>query len=312
MKMKKIVLLLSMLVLNFSLSACSDGQENVDFDYSNIEIINSSVVLTYNILGLDEATKIIINNTEGQEVYQSAISNFESVNEECGEFLGFRTKEGGVVSLNDIAGAESDEVYNQYLLGIESDISEEGEAVKAEFTAVYEDRDVEINFLYVSAPTQATSDEQTGEVIVPFQISEVTVSPVYTNSEIATQAGMNTLMGMGTVFVVLILIAVIIGQFERLAKAIIAVSSVIGGKVAKFKEKRAAKKAAKLEVLDNDKDTGAGRTAVPVTAASNTDNVINDTELAAVITAAIMASEGLAGSAGSDGLIVRSIKKAKR
>lgn len=310
MKIKKIVLLLSMLVLTFSLSACSDGQEKVDFDYSNIEVINNSVVLTYNILGIDEATKIIINNTEGKEAYQTAISNFESAGEECGEFLGFRTKNGGVVSLNDIAGAESDEAYNQYLLDIEADIFEEGAAVKAEFTAVYEDRDVEINFLYVSAPEQTTSDEQTGEVIVPFQISEVTVSPVYTKSEIAAQAGMNTLMGMGTVFAVLILIAIIIGQFERLAKAITAVSDVIGGKIAKFKEKRAAKKAAKLQALDNDKE--AGHISVSGASESNADNVINDTELTAVITAAIMASEGLAGSAGSDGLIVRSIKKAKR
>lgn len=315
MKMKKIVLLLSMFVLMFSMTACSDGQEKVDFDYTDVEIISNSVYLTYNIQNVDEATKIVINNAEGQEVYQTAISNFEAANEECGELQGFRSKDNKVISLMEIAMAssESEEVFKQYLLDIDSEVEEEGATVRVTLTAAYEDRDAKMSFVYKSAPEQTSVDETTGEVVVPFQISEVTVSPEYTKGEKMAKAGMNTLMGMGTVFVILIFIALIIGQFGRLSKAIMAVSDAIANMIANMKEKRAAKKAAKQNTTENIEEAApAGNVTAPVTAVPAGDNLMNDAQLVAVITAAIMAAEGSTVSAGSDGLIVRSIKKAKR
>lgn len=311
MKMKKIVLLLSMLVLTFSMTACSDGQEKVDFDYTDVEVISNSVYLTYNIQNVDEATKIIINNSEGQEVYQTAISNFEAANEECGDLQGFRSKDNKVISLMEIAMAnsESEDVFKQYLLDIDSEVEEEGAAVRVTLTAAYEDRDAKMSFVYKSAPELTSVDETTGEVVVPFQISEVTVSPEYTTGEKMAKAGMNTLMGMGTVFVILIFIALIIGQFGRLSKAIMAVSDGI----ANMKENLAAKKAAKQNTAENAEEAAsASNAAAPVTAVPAGDNLMNDAQLVAVITAAIMAAEGSTVSAGSDGLIVRSIKKAKR
>lgn len=311
MKMKKIVLLLSMLVLTFSMTACSDGQEKVDFDYTDMDILNNSIVLAFNIDQIDEASKIVINNSEGQEVYQTAISNFEAANEECGDLLGFSTKDGEVISLEEIAMAnsQSEEVYQQCLLNISSKIEEEGAAVKATITAVYDDRNAEMCFVYEGAPAQTTVDETTGEVKIPFVISEVTVSPEYSFGEKMAKAGMNTLMGMGTVFVILIFIALIIGQFERLSKAIVAVSDACANMIANIKEKKAGKQNAEEASTEAE---SAGSTATAVAAAPATDNLVNDSQLVAVITAAIMAAEGSAAGSGSDGLIVRSIKKAKR
>ena len=311
MKMKKIVLLLSMLVLTFSMTACSDGQEKVDFDYTDMDILSNSIVLAFNIDQIDEASKIVINNSEGQEVYQTAISNFEAANEECGDLLGFSTKDGEVISLEEIAVAnsQSEEVYQQCLLNISSKIEEEGAAVKATITAVYDDRNAEMCFVYEGAPAQTTVDETTGEVKIPFVISEVTVSPEYSFGEKMAKAGMNTLMGMGTVFVILIFIALIIGQFERLSKAIVAVSDACANMIANLKEKKAGKKNAEEASTEAE---SAGSTATVVAAAPAMDNLVNDSQLVAVITAAIMAAEGSAAGSGSDGLIVRSIKKAKR
>lgn len=315
MKMKKIVLLLSVLVLTFSMTACSDGQEKVDFNYTDISILNNSIYLTYSFSQVDEATKIIINNTEGQEVYQTAISNFESANEECGNLLGFLAKDGSVISLEQVlaASSESDEAYQQCLLEIDSEIIEDGANVKATITAVYEERNAEMSFVYEAAPTQTSLDETTGEIVVPFQIAELTVSPVYTFGEKMAKAGMNTLMGMGTVFVILIFIAVIIGQFGRISGAIMAVSNAVNNLIAKMKEKRAAKKAAKkAESEASTETTEVSNIAAPAATVPAAENLMSDSQLVAVITAAIMAAQGANGNAGSDGLIVRSIKKAKR
>lgn len=311
MKMKKIVLLLSVLVMTFSMTACSDGQEKVDFNYTDISILNNSIYLTYSFSQVDEATKIIINNTEGQEVYQTAISNFESANEECGNLLGFLAKDGNVISLEQVlaASSESDEAYQQCLLEIDSEIIEDGANVKATITAVYEERNAEMSFVYEAAPTQTSLDETTGEIVIPFQIAELTVSPVYTFGEKMAKAGMNTLMGMGTVFVILIFIAVIIGQFGRISGAIMAVSNAVNNLIAKMKEKRAAKKA---ESEASTETTEVSNIVAPAATVPATENLMSDSQLVAVITAAIMAAQGANGNAGSDGLIVRSIKKAKR
>lgn len=310
MKIKKIVLLLSVLVFTFSITACSDGQEKVDFNYTDISILNNSVYLTYNFSQIDEASKIIINNTEGQEVLQTAIANFETANEECGELLGFCAKDGSTISLATVLeSSQSDEAYQQCLMDIDCEIEEDGANVRATIIAVYEDRNAEMSFVYEAAPAQTSVDETTGQIIVPFQIAELTVSPIYTFGEKMAKAGMNTLMGMGTVFVILIFISVIIAQFEKISKVIMAASDKVSNIVVNMKEKRAAKKAASEAAIENGEASDTESPAAPI---PPTENLMNDSQLVAVITAAIMAAQGAGGSAGSDGLIVRSIKKAKR
>ncbi len=91
-------------------------------------------------------------------------------------------------------------------------------------------------------------------------------------------AGLNTLLGMGTVFSMLILISIIISSFS------------LFGKIGK---KKAAAPAATTS-------------AAPVETA---EDLTDDTELVAVIMAAIRAYEG---SESTDGFVVRSIKRANR
>ena len=97
---------------------------------------------------------------------------------------------------------------------------------------------------------------------------------------------LNTLMGMGTVFAVLILIMLIISAF---------------GIIPKIEKSIADKKAKK-----NSSNTSA---AVDNTIAQIIENeeLSDDTELVAVIAAAIAASEG---AASTDGVVIRSIRRA--
>ena len=110
------------------------------------------------------------------------------------------------------------------------------------------------------------------------------IEPKYTLGEKMQKACLNTLLGMGTVFIVLILIAFPISLFKYINK---------------------------LEQASKNKDASATATAVDQTIAQiveKEENLTDDLELVAVITAAIAASEGTS----TDGLYVRSIKRVNK
>lgn len=102
--------------------------------------------------------------------------------------------------------------------------------------------------------------------------------------QVMQEAGLNTVMGIGIVFLVLLFLSILIAQFKHVAKL-----------EAAFTKKPAAPA------------PKAAPAAVPV-AAPVVEEVMDDGELIAVIAAAIAAAEGT----GTDGFVVRSIKKHNR
>ena len=143
-------------------------------------------------------------------------------------------------------------------------VSHDGATLSSE--GKFEDRDAEIAFTF-----NEKSD-----------MESMTVSAHYTTGEILKKAGLNTILGMGTVFVVLIFISFIISLF----KFIPAIQN-------KFSKK---------PQTETKKEASAAAPA-PVEVVPATD----DSELIAVISAAIAASEGTS----TDGFVVRSIKRRK-
>ncbi len=121
-------------------------------------------------------------------------------------------------------------------------------------------------------------------------ITSVSFNPVYTFGENMEKAALNTLLGMGTVFAILILIMLIISSFSLISK--------FEKAAAKKKEKKAAK--AKGDAVDN--------TIAQIIEKEETE-LADDLELVAVISAAIAAYEG---STSTDGFVVRSIKKSNK
>ena len=100
--------------------------------------------------------------------------------------------------------------------------------------------------------------------------------------ELMLNAALNTLMGMGTVFIILILISLLIGCFKFIPQI-----------QEKFSKKN--------------KQPAAAPAAAPVVAAPvEEEEETSDEELIAVIAAAIAASEG---STSTDGFVVRSIRR---
>lgn len=111
------------------------------------------------------------------------------------------------------------------------------------------------------------------------------VNPDYTTGEKMSKAVMNTLIGMGTVFIVLIFISFIISLLKHVNK--------IGG--------------AGKQNAQQDRAVNPGIDNAIAQIVSKEESETNDLELIAVITAAIAAVEGTS----TDGLVVRSIKRVK-
>jgi sodium pump decarboxylase gamma subunit len=131
--------------------------------------------------------------------------------------------------------------------------------ITVEQAASFTGRDITVTFVY--------DDDM--------NVEDITIDKVYTLGETMTKAAMNTAMGMGTVFVMLIIISLIISCFTFINKA---------------QKKSESKQAAP-----------APAAAAPVAVAAQTD----DLELVAVIAAAIAAATG----SSTDDFVVRSIKR---
>lgn len=104
----------------------------------------------------------------------------------------------------------------------------------------------------------------------------------YTMGEKMEQAGLNTLMGIGIVFLMLIFLSFLISQFKHISK---------------LTEKKDSKPAAP-----------APAPAPAAVEEEQEEELADDGELVAVIAAAIAAYEG---STSTDGFVVRSIKRSK-
>ena len=112
-------------------------------------------------------------------------------------------------------------------------------------------------------------------------LKAITTNVEYSTGEIMAKAGMNTVIGMGTVFAVLILISLIISCFTLISKL-------------ESKPKKEEPVPAEAPVVQQ---------------IAAKEELSDDTELVAVIAAAIAAYEG---AASTDGFVVRSIRKSNK
>lgn len=250
--MKKFLLVLALTACVFGMTACGSVQTTEEFPFTNEQVETSTESL---FQMLDEA---ITKKAE------------ESTGEQLDSMYGEGT---GELFVNACAIWESakDEM-GAYGGIVDGTVDAEGTA--EEFTVSVEIKGAERNAdveLYYSADA----------LIVP----EMMVSPQYTLGEKMEKAALNTLLGMGTVFIVLILIMFIIMAF---------------GIIPKIEKSMADKKAKKK----SDTEAAVDNTIAQII---EKEELSDDTELVAVIAAAIAASEG---TAGTDGFVVRSIKRA--
>lgn len=177
--------------------------------------------------------------------------------------------------------------------GMESALEDVGS-----FTGTYKEEEAEVTADGITINLLAEGTDHDATILITTDstgaITAINTNVKYSMGELMAQAGLNTILGMGTTFVILILISFIIGLFPLIGKA----------QKASEEKKAAAKKAAPAAEAAPVKAT-APAPAAPAPAA----DPMNDSQLVAVIAAAVAAAEG---RTTTDGFVVRSIRKVSR
>lgn len=317
---KKLLILISMLAMMFSLTACSNEVEK-PFDYEDSQIVIDTMYLFEQYQGVsDEYADYYISS--GTAFEQSAVKGIKQAQEtdKVGEYQSFAPYVNGVgmdldavdYTIEDTADSVSVTVINKasnrdvevtvkfvenpdYYIKLDQakQIYNE-EAVRNEIAMYYGSEEAffsQFGDYYASVEDvvqQGIDSEMAG--VYQYLPEEMVVAAVYSKAELMKQAGMNTLLGMGTVFIVLIFISFVISLFKYLP--------------ALFTKKP------KLEDLKKDEP----KAAPVVKAAPVQENLMDDAELVAVITAAIYAAagQGADGAVSKDKLVVRSIRRARK
>jgi sodium pump decarboxylase gamma subunit len=274
--MKKKFLILSLFAaLVFALTGCSkELPEDFESDY----YVQQSQAYVLSVLKMteDEEFLTICANDIGFVFSEDDVSiDLDLLQDMC----------AGTITAMDEAGTPG-EAVKEVSYQIEND------TVTIICTVPFETHDVNYEFTY-----STNEKAEYNSYVMPYELTQIVVSTQYSMGELLQKAGMNTLMGMGIVFIVLIFISLIISLFKYLP----------GSGARQQKAKEAAKKAAADAATAS--KAPAAKPAAPVTS----ENLMDNKELVAVITAAIYAAnaEGPA-IVSSDRLVVRSIKRASR
>ncbi|MEE1314426.1 MAG: OadG family transporter subunit [Faecalimonas sp.] len=247
---RKICLCLCVLVAMLSLAACSGQKKGTS---SDVETMKASA-------------DFIIENFS--QMADEELEQFKSVSEFQLDYTmmstGLKIDGATFIGMINSWNAAEDEcgVYKSHG---DYTVEEKAKEVVISTLAEYEERDATMAFTFDNEGNMKSLD----------------VSAKFSAGEILTKAGLNTVLGMGTVFAVLIFLAFVIGLMKY-------IPALLEGKAA--------------EAAPQKKEEPVAVVKAPVPAVvSETE----DLELIAVITAAIAMQEGVS----PDGFVVRSIRR---
>ncbi len=262
--MKKYLALICTIACIFGLTACGGEEKLTDYMQQKVDIAKQHA--TEQIIPLfqdlvENGAKDIIDEYTAEEIEYSIGTNYSLNSDGNAVAKGISSFESGLESIGSIVSiGEAEAVVdgNQIVVNVQID----GELKDAEAEVVLS------NDMF-------------------FTLESISLNPVSTMGELMVKAALNTLLGMGTVFAVLILISLVIYCFKFISIA-----------QDKMKKKPQAAEEAKTPA------------PAPVQeAVEEVSDETDDLELVAVIAAAIAASEG---AVTTDGFVVRSIRKVNR
>lgn len=253
LNMKKSLLVLGMITCVLGLTAC--GQKTEEAEENGL--ITEQQAIDYATNMITEIDNVVDNGQVDEVIAQSTEFDFTSV---------FTSWESAMEDMGD---------YNE-TTDYDITIGEDSVEIVATITGT--------NTLKNGKPRTGTVEFVLTNTADGLALSSITTTAEKTMGEMMTNAALNTLLGMGTVFVILILISLIITCF----KFIPMIQDKLSSKKSKKDDKGQAVDNTIAQIIEN-------------------EELSDDTELVAVIAAAIAASEG---AASTDGFVVRSIKRA--
>lgn len=252
---KKISIVVMSLALVLGLAGCGNSK-TVEYDPTAIEESCEQVLAIIQSGGItDEQVKNLSDWNQGYLMTQ-----FESQ-------TGVRMEADAFITALEGWQAAYDEC-GEYVSHGDYRFKNSSKGVTATAEAEFSGREAELEFVF---------DEK-------LELDSFTVNAHFTTGEILKKAGLNTLLGMGTVFVVLIFMSFVISLLKYIPAFVDGTS----------RKKKSASEASAEAVPEAPEATAA-------------EEELDDTELIAVIAAAIAAAEGTS----TDGFVVRSIKRRK-
>ena len=342
-KTTKMLILSVILIFILSLTGCGKEEElNFEFNRDAMQQYTQELVTKYSNTSEVEQDYFL---NEGSDLEKTAVAGFLAADstDHVGNFIDFAQGSDSVTFSN---GADGKVVCSQICNYSGRDVkvaisyrpnkafeldkeklyenlvkqaSQYGMDVTSYVTQVYgsyPELDMSSMDKFLDSYLAAGNDER------PFEAVECEVSAVYTKKELITMAGKNTAIGMGVVFTVLIFISFIISLLKFLP--MIFDADIRRARAEKKAAQEAAQKQTEDMIIGNRSDekkesSPAAPKAEPAVfakpAAKAEENLMNDEELVAVITAAIYAASGSvrgpAYTASNDKLIVRSIRRAR-
>ncbi len=262
--MKKFLALIGMIACIFGLTACGSGENYTDYEQQKItdaeNYASQLIVPWFNQFTNGTFEKdIFAENTADEVAYIVANGN------------GIAADGQVILSAIESFASAGEDIGRVVSVGTASG-KIDGKQIIVYVQVKGEKRDAEAEVIF------------SNDMFLELQAAAL--NPNYSKGELMGQAAMNTVLGMGTVFAVLILICLIIYCFGIIPKLQKKAES------RKEKEKAAA--------------SGIGNAVAQISEREEIAEESDDLELVAVIAAAIAASEG---AASTDGFVVRSIRK---
>jgi sodium pump decarboxylase gamma subunit len=272
--MKKLLKTLLMLTSVFALTAC--GSDNGISEVQQNKIANAEKLATEVV---EYTNNAIVSGKFDVDQYLEDYNNVE-----LAYLFSEEMKTNSSVNDFNCEGKAVNSAFTSFESGIE-DLG--GDLTFGAPTSEYDD-----DTITVTIPVKGNSGEGSVELIfsndIYLTMSSCTLNVDESFGQLMGRAALNTLIGMGTVFVVLILISLIISLFGYIPK--------IQATFTKKSDVAEAPKPAPAVVVPEEVDTE--------------EELADDTELVAVITAAIAAYEASVGTVSVEGFQVRSIKRA--
>ena len=287
---KKLLLIVSMLAVTFALAGCSSSSKKVAFKYNKDDMKNYAISYAKSWMSLtqvDQVYNYAVENGTDEGLTESdidAIKVFSSLEADYGKFIDFKSD------------YDCEEVDDKVVISLYAECAEKEAIVKATFvdnSVVYEYN----KYMYMTQ--NSVSDEEadsylTSNGVFPYKISEFEVAANQTMKDKMKDAGANTVIGMGIVFIALIFISFIIS----LLKYVPALLDKETREKKKAEKAKKAQEAVNTAAADDEDDTPTMRMPAPaagivdIVNTATGESVMNDSELVAVISAAVMAAQG--------------------
>lgn len=262
--MKKLATLVCMITCIFGLTACGSEENLTDYEQQKVDYACQ--------VASQQIVPLVTQYADGEQ--QTRLSDYTS--QEIEYMIGNNNN----LNIDGYAFLTAIDSFESGLEEIGA-IVEEGET-----TAQIDDDQI-----IVHVAIKGKKKDADAEVILSndmfMKLESAALNPTSSMGQLMGKAALNTVVGMGTVFAVLILISFIISGFSLIPKV-----------QAKFSKKK-----------EENKTTGIDNAVAQIVGQEEIVDETDDLELVAVIAAAIAASEG---AVSTDGFVVRSIRKVNR